>query len=174
MSILSRLLKKKVITKEQASKLQAEAKSSAVAPEELALKQNITDEDTLYAAKAEELKVPLKSAGEDAIPSKVLELIPEDSAKYYRMVPLQFSGQKLEVGMVNPDDIQAQQALKFLARQGKFSYTISLITPSTFEKLFASYRDTKKETGKVLEELEEEIKTEKVEISKDGTTQRGV
>lgn len=161
MSILSRLLKKQVITQEQASKLEAEAKSSTTSPEELALSQEIVDEDTLFATKAEELKLPLRQVRVEDISAKVLELIPEDSAKYYRMVPLALTENKLEVGMVNPENAQATEALKFLARQGKFSYTVSLITPSTFDALFARYQDTRRETGKVMEELEEEIRVEK-------------
>ena len=64
--------------------------------------------------------------------------------------------------MVYPENISAQQALKFLARHGSFSYTMALITFSTFNNLLRRYRDTSRETSRALEELEEEIKTEKV------------
>ena len=167
MSILTRLFKQKVITKEQVSKLEAAAKVASVSPEELALKQNIVDEETLFSAKAQELKLPLRRVAADSIPPEVLEMVPEDSAKYYRMVPLSLKDNKLEVGMIEPENTEAQQALKFLARQGNFSYVTALITPSAFKAVFAKYRDTKRETGKVLEELEQEIKTEKSDGEKD-------
>ena len=157
MSTLTRLVQQKIITKEQASKLEVAAKAASVSVEEMALQQDIVDEETLFSAKAKELKLPLRKVAADSIPPEVLRLIPEDSAKYYRIVPLSLKDNKLEVGMVQPEDTQAQQALKFLARQGKFSYVSVLITPSVFHKIFAQYRDTKTETGRVLEELEQGI-----------------
>ena len=167
MSTLTRLVKQKVITKEQASELEAAAQSASVSVEELALQKNIVNEDILFSAKAEELKLPLRKVTAESISPEILELIPEDSAKYYRIVPLSLKNNKLEVGMVEPENTQAQQALKFLARQGNFSYVPALITPSTFHKIFAQYRNTKTETGKVLEELEQEIKIEKPTTSGD-------
>ena len=76
MSILTRLLLKKVITKEQVSKLEDEAKSSAVSIEKLILSNKIIDEDTLFSAKAEELNLPLRQVSVDNVPIKVMELIP--------------------------------------------------------------------------------------------------
>ena len=173
MSILSRLIKQKIVTKEQVSKLEADAKAASVSPEELAISENVVDEETIFSAKAEEIKLPLRKVGTTAIPLEVLALIPADSAKYYRMVPLSFKDNKLEVGMVEPENVEAEQALKFLARQGNFSYVRALVTPSTFDAVFAGYRSTKQETREVLEELEKDIEVEKP-TAKEGAMQRVV
>jgi len=58
--------------------------------------------------------------------------------------------------MVYPDDLKAQEALKFLAREHQFSYQVVLITPKIFSLLMGKYRDLKKEVGKALEEFQEE------------------
>ena len=84
MSTLTRLVKQKIITKEQASELEAAAQSASVSVEELALQKNIVNEDILFSAKAEELKLPLRKVTAESISPEILELIPEDSAKYYR------------------------------------------------------------------------------------------
>jgi len=91
-----------------------------------------------------------------------LEIIPEESAKYYQMIPIGRKGDTLEVGMVYPEDLKAQEALKFLTRQEKVAYQVFLITPTTLDNLLKQYRTLKKEVSKALEELEEEIKVEKV------------
>src|SRR3989338_6978029 len=62
------------------------------------------------------------------------------------------------MGMVYPEDPQAQEALKFLARQGNFSPRISLILLSTFESVLRAYRSLKTGGTQALQELEEEIK----------------
>jgi type IV pilus assembly protein PilB len=79
------------------------------------------------------------------------------------MIPLAKKDNLLEVGMVYPEDATAQEALKFLARQSKFSYQVSLITPSTFEKILKQYRTLSREVTRALGELEEELKVERVE-----------
>ena len=98
------------------------------------------------------LKKPqVRNVDVQEISLKVLELIPEDSARYYKMVPLSRTADELEVGMVNPDDSGAQEALKFLARQGNFSYQVSLITPTSFEVVMKEYRNLRREVTKALE-----------------------
>lgn len=158
MSILSQLIEQKVITKEQAVGLEKEATSLGKHIEEVILLKKLVRERALFNMKGKELNMPVKEVDLEAIPLKVLELIPEDSVKYYRMAPLFEKDGTLEVGMVYPDDLQAQEALKFLARQGNFSYNVSLIEPSTFTKLVKQYRSLKKEVGKALDELSVEKK----------------
>jgi len=66
--------------------------------------------------------------------------------------------------MVYPEDLKAQEALKFLARQAPFTYQVFLITPTTFSNLLKQYRTLRREVGRALEELETEFKEEKVEV----------
>ena len=83
------------------------------------------------------------------------------------MVPLNLRENILEVGMVYPESMKAQEALKFLARQGKFSYKTFLITLSDYNGVFRNYRGIKKEVTRALEELETEIQQEKEIIAGD-------
>ena len=161
MNLLATLQKKKLIGKEEASLLEQEARSSGRSIEELLLEKKAIDENTIFTVKAEELGILLKQVDTEEIPLKVLELIPEDSAKFYRMIPLSKTSNSLEVGMIYPEDLKAQEALKFLSRQGNFAYQTVLITPSSFEGLMKQYRSLRQEVTQALDELEEEIKTKK-------------
>jgi len=89
-----------------------------------------------------------------------LELVPQESAKYYKFLPLAKENKVLEIGMVYPEDLKAEEALKFLSRQGRFTYKTFLITLSTFNSLLKQYRTLRKEVKKALEELETELKAE--------------
>jgi len=51
------------------------------------------------------------------IPDEVLSLIPEESARFYKIIPLELKEKTLEVAMVNPDDIKAREAIDFIARK---------------------------------------------------------
>ena len=162
--LIQQLIKKGIIDKEKGVSLEFEVSTLGKKEEELLLERRIISEDFLFGLKSENLKIPLKTdILPEEVPLKVLELIPEESAKYYQMIPLAKTGDVLEVGMVHPEDLKAQEALKFLARQGKFTPQIFLITPTTLNNLLKQYRTLKKEVKRALEELETEIKTERTE-----------
>ena len=161
MKIIKLLAEKNIIDKDKVAQLEAQAKANSSSEEEVLLSQNIIDEASLFSLKSEALQIPLRQIDVATIPLKILELIPEDSAKYYKMVPLSRHDAMLEIGMVYPDDLNAKEALKFLSRQGNFSYQISLIVPTVFEAIIKRYRDLKGETTKALADLEEEIEKKK-------------
>jgi type IV pilus assembly protein PilB len=163
MSLIGQLLEKGIIDKQRAMALEYEAKNSDKREEEIILEKNLTSEDFLFSLKGDTLKIPFKTVSIDDISLKVLEIIPEESAKYYKIIPLSQDEGTLEVGMVYPDDPKAREALDFLARQSRFSYEISLITPSNFEEILKKYRSLKQEVSKALEELETELKEDKAQ-----------
>lgn len=161
MTLIKQLLNKKIIDKAQAVSLEFEAKETKKKEEELLIGKKIVDENFLFSLKSESSKIPLKKIDPEEIVLEVLELIPEETIKYYQMAPLSKKENFLEVGMVYPEDLKAQEALKFLARQGKFDYRVFLITPTTFNEILKKYRTLKKELGKALEELKTELISEK-------------
>src|SRR3990167_7897711 len=62
------------------------------------------------------LEVPMRELGETKVPYDVLRYIPEESAKHYQLAPLAGGDGVLEIGMVDPEDIQGFDALNFIAR----------------------------------------------------------
>lgn len=163
MTLVQQLLKKNLINKEQATDIEYEVKASGRKEEEVILEKKLVDEDILFGIKGKLIKIPLKKPVLDEIPLKILKFIPEDSAKFYQMLPLAKKDGLLDVGMVYPEELKAQEALKFLARRGKFSYKVFLITPSAYQGLLKKYRSLRKEVKSALEALEVELRTEKVE-----------
>ncbi|MFH1451261.1 MAG: GspE/PulE family protein [bacterium] len=157
-SLVQQLVKQGIIGKDKEGAILEEIKTSGKTEEEVILSKEITSEGFLFGLKSEILKVPLKEVIADEIPLKILELIPQESAKYYLMVPLAKNGDVLDVGMVYPEDIKTQEALKFLARRNKFSYKVYLITISSFEALLRQYKTLKKEVTRALADLESELK----------------
>jgi type IV pilus assembly protein PilB len=148
-------------TKKEADLLEQEVKSLGKKEEEIILKRKITSEEELFRIKSEKFKVPLREVTADKVLLDTLELIPEETAKYYQMIPIQKDDGVLEIGMVYPEDLKAQEALKFLSLQGGFEYKIFLITFTIFDDLLKQYRTLKKEVSSALEELETELETEK-------------
>jgi len=172
MSIIEELIKNKTIDKKQASSLEYEAKVSGKNIEELIMEKGIMLEKELFEMKGKSLGMPVKTELPEDISPEVLELLPQESVKYYSMVPLKRKGDTLEVGMVYPEDLKTREAIKFLSRQGKFNYEIFLITPTVFNELTKHYKTLKREVGQALEELETEINIEDTKINPTGPAQK--
>lgn len=143
-----------------------EAKEKEKTQEELILGKKILPENALFQLKSKMTGVPLRETLTEKIPSEILEIIPRESAEYYKIIPLLLRKREevLEVGMVYPDDPKAVEALKFLTRQQKLHLKIFLITFSDFRKYLEQYRAPKKEVEKALERLEKEIRPEKGKV----------
>ncbi|MDO8436195.1 MAG: GspE/PulE family protein [bacterium] len=164
MTLIKQLIQKGILAQDKAAVLEFEAKKPNRKEEEVILEAGIVPESILFELKSETLKIPLKTIDQADVSLKTLELIPEETAKHYQMIPLQKTEKDLEIGMVYPEDLKTQEALKFLARQGKFTYKVFLISLTTFNNLLKQYRNLKKEVGLALEELETELKEEKIQV----------
>jgi type IV pilus assembly protein PilB len=158
MSFLTKkLVDNKIIDAEQAAAVEAEvAKNPAKTEEEILVARGMVGEEELFQIKSATLGVPFVAVQPEDISLEVLKTIPEETAKFYRMIPLGEKKSQIIIGMVSPEDFKAQEALKFLARKSGFSYEVVLITARIFNTVLGKYRDLKKEVGAALEEFQEE------------------
>jgi len=106
----------------------------------------------------------------EEIPLDILELIGEDAAINYKIVPLFKKDNILGVGMVYPENILAQNALRFLSRKEKFNYKVYLITFSDLDSVLKQHSNLKRETKKALEQLSKEKNEILIALAK-GSTQ---
>jgi type IV pilus assembly protein PilB len=101
------------------------------------------------------------------IPADVLREIPEEAAVFYQLIPFEKTGNKLKVGLVNPGDIQAQEALRFIVLRTGMIPEIYSISLKDFQETVKQYRDLKQEVNKALFELKKElVKEETVKTKK--------
>ncbi len=168
MEIINKLIEKGFIDRERAVSLESEIEGTGRTAEEILLKQNVVSEDLLFDLKSEITGTPLKdNVDTKNIPQELLRFIPEDSAKHYNMVPLSKKDNHVDIGMVYPEDLRAQEALKFISRREGFSYDTYLIPITTFRTIVKHYHTLKKEVGSALEELEMELELEEEEKPED-------
>ncbi len=86
-----------------------------------------------------QLAVPERRVA-DQVPYDVLKLIPEESAQHYGFVPLGIIEGVLEVGTIDPDSIEAIDALNFIARRSGTPFKIFRISQSDLQKVLSMYR----------------------------------
>jgi type IV pilus assembly protein PilB len=94
-----------------------------------------------------------RTLGETKIPYEVLRAIPQESAEHYQIAPLALVDDVLEVGMVNPDSIQAIDALNFISRTSGYPYKIFSISKEDFDKVLTMYRGLRGEVEQAITDL---------------------
>ncbi len=153
--LIEELFKRNLINEETYNKALEELQSSQKSEEKIIIENEFLGLDQLLQIKSELLNTPVfKDISSLQIREEVLSIIPEESAKYYQMVPLKLSEGIFEVGMLNPRDIKAKEVLLFLARQNKIEAKIYIISESDFEEILKKYRDIQEVVGEALDELE--------------------
>ncbi len=158
---LDHLVKEGVISATQAKELLAESSKFGRPIEALMLDKQMLAEEELIAEKGAFLDMQWKTiSAEQRVPQAVLLLIPEEAAKTYLMVPLSRDGNVLEVGMMSPEDVRAEEALQFIAVRNNLTPHKVLISPRSYENVFRQYRSLRGEVTEALTELEKELKTE--------------
>ncbi|NMB39806.1 MAG: Flp pilus assembly complex ATPase component TadA [Parcubacteria group bacterium] len=158
MVLTQKLVEKNKITKEQAQELQKEFANFQGSEESFLFAKKIVNEEDINAIKAEICNIPYFDKIELLeVSSDVLSMIPEDSARFYKIIPLALNGDVLDVGIVEPDNIKAREVLNFLSRQNKIKYNTYVINENSFKSFLKKYRDIKEEVGKALVDLEKEL-----------------
>lgn len=111
-------------------------------------------------------RLPVRSIGSKGVSFEILKYIPEDSAIHYRLAPIGIANGVLEIGILNPDDIEARDALQFIATKLGMPFKIYIISEEDFSTILENYRGLTGEVTKALSELEvdiSEVRKEKVD-----------
>ncbi len=111
----------------------------------------------LLAFRSEYSSIPVRDLKEKEISFKSLEYAPEESALHYRFLPLGIANDVLEVGIVDPDNIGARDAVQFIANKLDVPFKFFLISEEDFIENAKKYKGLSGEVNKALSELETEL-----------------
>lgn len=151
MDVLQILKDKGILKPEDASQVAAEIAGGAET--EAVLDRHGVNADTYLGAISEHYGIPSKNLpATNPVDKDSLQFIPEESAKHYQFVPIGINEGALEVGIVDPDNIEAQDALQFISTRIGMPYKIFLITKADLRRVLDEYESF---TGVVDEALSE-------------------
>jgi type IV pilus assembly protein PilB len=112
-----------------------------------------------------EIPVATLEAGQ-RIPPEVLQYIPKTSATYYHIIPLRVRDGVLEVGMLDPGNIEARDALQFIATRNGLPFKIFSISEDDFAQVIKNYEGLTSQVTKALSDLDLEIQHEEQSAAK--------
>lgn len=163
-TLINSLVAKTLMSVEDGQKVLADSASIGKTVEDIILERRLVEEIAFTKVKAEIMGVPYSPVDIKTISQDVLKFIPENTATAYRAVPLRLDNGMLVVGMNNPQDPKAQDALRFIAKQNQFSLGVYLITRSDLEGVLRKYAPYETEVAKAIKSLAEESAAREGEI----------
>ncbi len=152
MNFLATLTDKKILSPSDRAAVEADIAKKQTLREALK-NRGIALEDAL-AAVASDYGIPGRVLPDPPVEHDVLSYIPFESAKHYGFVPLAAVDGALEIGIVDPDNIEAMDALQFISGKIGLPYKVMLITKEDFDRVLESYQNLSGEVGKALSEFE--------------------
>ena len=164
MHILDLLKEKGLISEETSAEIVVESQGAPSVIEEGLMRRGI-DAETILNTLGEYYRLPTRRlAPQDKIPADILRYVPEDSAQHYRLVPLEEKDGVLEVGVTDPDNLIALDALNFISSKNNLPYKLVLILEQDLVRVLTMYENLTEEVDQALTELEIELTSEKKPI----------
>ncbi len=106
----------------------------------------------------DDFDIPIKKISDKKIPFEVLKYVPYESALNYLFLPVAFLNGVLEVGMVDPDNIEARDALQFIASKTRIPYKVFLISKKDFDEAIKSYQGISADQVGVVGDIQTDIR----------------
>lgn len=163
-SFIDRLAENGALSSGDAARIKNESASAGADPEILLSSLNIPSEEILKS-KSETYNIPSRALNGQKVNPDALKYIPEESARHYKFVPLGLKDGVLEVGMVDPVDIEAREALQFIASKTALPFKIYVISIGDLQAVLEEYKSLGGEVTKVLSEFEQALQSETLPVS---------
>lgn len=117
----------------------------------------IIDSEEYAKLKAEIINVPYKSLLDEEIDKEVLKLLPQNLSENYKMIVFGKEENILQVGLVDPENFSAIEAMEFLAHKNNYAIKYYLVSEESFNSAFRKTEDIKAEVGEVLDYAKEKF-----------------
>lgn len=103
---------------------------------------------------------PERKLTDAKVPYEVLKYIPQESAEHYRFAPIGVQDGALEIGMIDPENIAAIDALNFISRKTGMPFKVFKISEADFDRIIKMYQSIGGDVDQALTDLETEKRSE--------------
>jgi len=113
---------------------------------------------------------PYTYSADEPISNNALQHMPEDSARYYKVIPVSVTEGLLTVAATNLDDLQMRQAVQFLARKYGLPHQFVFILNEELETALQAYESLTGEVDEALGSLEQQLTQEIAQKEKEASS----
>lgn len=131
---------------------------SGVDIEKAALSVGVSGEN-FAQARSQYYGIPFQKVDPSTVTEKVLQYVNEEAAQYYQFVPFQFSDGVLSVGIINPENPEAINALQFVSTKLGIPFKVFIIEGAVFNEILKKYQTSTNDVDVVVGELNAELQS---------------
>lgn len=143
-------MKKGIVKPDIFSAISEKAAKDKMSIEEAVLDSKIIDEEQLTQIKAELLHIPYANLNEVTVLGEHLDMLPKKVAENYKILSFAREGDTVKIGMVDPQDFKAVEAIEFLAKEEHLEVEYYIISQRSFNKIFKQYQALSEEAEEAL------------------------
>jgi type IV pilus assembly protein PilB len=154
MEILEQLVESGVVTKDKATEVETAVENDGISYEDAMVRFGISKEIVQNAYASHYGVEAITLSDDDSITEKTLSFIPEESARHYRMVPVDIEDGVLIVAVNDPDNLQLREALNFISSKNNIPFKFMFMLNSDIEKALTVYESLSGEVGDALGSLD--------------------
>jgi type IV pilus assembly protein PilB len=171
MSFLEELVKRGTINESQIGEIKNLAKEKHNGDIDEALSEIGIRDDEILKTKGEYFNMPVKKVNGKEISFNVLKYIPEDSARHYNFVPINLTDGILEVGVTDPGNMEALDAIQFISAKLSIPFKIFLISKKDYIDILEGYKGLSSQVEEAVDDFNEDESTEsKVDLDSIGAS----
>ncbi|MCE9585475.1 GspE/PulE family protein [Candidatus Nomurabacteria bacterium] len=156
MSFLEELSKKGLIDESQIGEIKNRAQEKYNGDIDTSLADFGVSEEKILETKGDYFNIPVRKIDAKNMSFDILKYIPEDSARHYNCTPIDLKDGVLEVGIVDPENIQAMDALQFISAKIGIPFKIFLISKTDYFEIMENYKGISNQVGEALEEFNDD------------------
>ncbi len=169
--LVNLLRTRNILDEAAATRLQKEVIVSGKSAEEIIMRERLVDDAKIAEIKSEVFKIPYRKIDFTTFDDKLLTFIPEETARTYAVVPFSKKENVLVVGMVQPDDLKAQEALKFIAHEAHLNLGVVIVSYSDWQQMMRKYSPYKSEVQEAIQALHLKSSDDLVSLEKGSSRQ---
>lgn len=156
-TLVNELIQLKVISDVDAEGFKKIAESENKDFGRVLIEKNIISDKDLLTVESNLYRLPIVELDKTELNKDALKEIAEDIVNFYKIAPFAKEGNTLMVGMINPEDVGALEALKFIAEDKGYALEKYVLSYKDFDSIVRQYRTLTGEVGKALESLAEDM-----------------
>lgn len=116
--------------------------------------QKVMDEEAVTQARATFFNLPYIDLRSGSIPSEAASFIPKESITFYNLAPFEFKDNVLKVGVTDPTNLQALQALEFVGQKQGVQVQIYLASRSSIDVMVGRSKNLTSVVGEALQDFQ--------------------
>ncbi len=169
--LLNLLFKNSLITELKAKALLQRANNENKDLLDLLFKEKVIEEEKLTELQAGYYSLPYVKLQEDKITSEALNTFSSEVSQNYNIVCFESKAKKIKVGIIDPGNFKAIEAIDFLAKGSGLGVEYYLISKSSFRRAHKQYKSFSKEIDTALKTREDKdgLKSEDLNTKKKET-----